>query len=71
LHFEIFKIKGCQLFQAGGPSWVVLLGRRDSTTANQNGANTSLPTPFDDLSTLHTKFSAVGLNDNDLATLSG
>jgi peroxidase len=67
----MFKIIGCQLFQAGGPSWAVLLGRRDSTTANQNSANTGLPSPFDDLSTLQTKFSTVGLDDNDLATLSG
>ncbi|OAY83750.1 Peroxidase 15, partial [Ananas comosus] len=55
---------------AGGPSWTVLLGRRDSTTANQAGAN-NLPSPFDSLSTLESKFSAVGLDDTDLATLSG
>nr|CAD1818251.1 unnamed protein product [Ananas comosus var. bracteatus] len=30
---------------AGGPSWTVLLGRRDSTTANQAGAN-NLPSPL-------------------------
>ncbi|OAY83992.1 Peroxidase 15 [Ananas comosus] len=55
---------------AGGPSWTVLLGRRDSTTANQAGAN-NLPSPFDSLSTLESKFSAVGLDDTDLVTLSG
>ncbi|KAJ0088729.1 hypothetical protein Patl1_32940 [Pistacia atlantica] len=31
----------------GGPSWSVLLGRRDSLTANQSGANTSIPSPFE------------------------
>ncbi|XP_078171761.1 peroxidase A2-like [Carex rostrata] len=56
---------------ASGPSWEVLLGRRDGTTANQNGANNGLPSPFDDLTTLQSKFSAVGLSDTDLATLSG
>ncbi|XP_019188071.1 PREDICTED: peroxidase 15 [Ipomoea nil] len=56
---------------AGGPSWNVLLGRRDGRTANQGGANTSLPSPFEDLSNLTRKFTAVGLNVNDLVALSG
>ncbi|KAG8367953.1 hypothetical protein BUALT_Bualt16G0126200 [Buddleja alternifolia] len=47
---------------ARGPSWSVLLGRRDSTTANQTGANTSIPAPFESLSNITAKFSAVGLN---------
>ncbi|XP_072974549.1 peroxidase A2-like [Typha angustifolia] len=55
---------------AGGPSWSVLLGRRDSTTANRTGAN-NLPRPFDSLSMLQSKFAAVNLDDTDLATLSG
>ncbi|XP_020090349.1 peroxidase 15-like [Ananas comosus] len=55
---------------AGGPSWTVLLGRRDSTTANITAAN-NLPSPFDNLTTLEQKFAAVGLNDTDLVTLSG
>ncbi|XP_073105377.1 peroxidase A2-like [Elaeis guineensis] len=55
---------------AGGPSWSVLLGRRDGTTANFTGAN-NLPSPFDNLTTLQSKFSAVGLGDTDLVALSG
>ncbi|KAG1366310.1 Peroxidase [Cocos nucifera] len=55
---------------AGGPSWSVLLGRRDGTTANITGAN-NLPSPLDSLSTLQSKFSAVGLGDTDLVALSG
>jgi len=49
----------------------VLLGRRDSLTANQAGANTSIPSPFDSYKNLVSKFSAVGLDITDLATLSG
>ncbi|CAH2073818.1 unnamed protein product [Thlaspi arvense] len=56
---------------AGGPSWTVLLGRRDSLTANQAGANSSIPSPFESLSNITSKFSAVGLNTNDLVALSG
>ncbi|KAJ1432845.1 Secretory peroxidase [Sesbania bispinosa] len=56
---------------SGGPSWNVLLGRRDGLTANQGGANTSLPSPFESLANLTSKFSAVGLDTNDLVALSG
>ncbi|CAI0402782.1 unnamed protein product [Linum tenue] len=56
---------------SGGPSWSVPLGRRDSRSANQGGANASIPAPFDNLSNLTSKFSAVGLNTNDLVALSG
>ncbi|KAL0428624.1 UNVERIFIED_CONTAM: Peroxidase 15 [Sesamum latifolium] len=56
---------------AGGPSWDVLLGRRDSRSANQAGANTSIPASFEPLTNLTAKFSAVGLNITDLVALSG
>ncbi|XP_052175220.1 peroxidase A2-like [Diospyros lotus] len=56
---------------AGGPSWSVLMGRRDSLTANQAGANTSLPNPFESLTNITNKFSAVGLSVTDLVALSG
>ncbi|XP_010520028.1 PREDICTED: peroxidase A2-like [Tarenaya hassleriana] len=56
---------------SGGPSWTVLLGRRDGLTANQAGANTSIPSPFEGLSNITAKFSAVGLNTSDLVALSG
>ncbi|XP_026427158.1 peroxidase A2-like [Papaver somniferum] len=56
---------------AGGPSWNVLMGRRDSITANQAGANTSIPSPSEGLTNITTKFSNVGLNVTDLVALSG
>ncbi|KAL0346298.1 UNVERIFIED_CONTAM: Peroxidase 15 [Sesamum radiatum] len=59
------------VYLAGGPSWNVLLGRRDSRTANQAGATTSIPAPFDPLTNIIAKFSAVGLNVIDLVALSG
>ncbi|KAI4348789.1 hypothetical protein L6164_009467 [Bauhinia variegata] len=56
---------------SGGPTWNVLLGRRDGLTANQGGANTSIPSPFEGLANITAKFSAVGLDTNDLVALSG
>ncbi|TKY53247.1 Peroxidase 53 [Spatholobus suberectus] len=56
---------------SGGPSWNVLLGRRDGLTANQAGANSSLPSPFESLANVSSKFSAVGLDTTDLVALSG
>ncbi|KAG7948073.1 hypothetical protein I3843_14G128500 [Carya illinoinensis] len=56
---------------AQGPSWAVLLGRRDGTTANRTGADISLPSAVDTLDTLKMVFLAVGLNTTDLVSLSG
>ncbi|KAJ3672845.1 hypothetical protein LUZ60_006219 [Juncus effusus] len=56
---------------AGGTSWQVAYGRRDSMTAYPNEANNKLPSPFEDLNALKDKFSAVGLSDADLVALSG
>ncbi|XP_034687270.1 peroxidase A2-like [Vitis riparia] len=57
---------------SGGPSWTVLLGRRDGRIANQSGANTALPNPRQNITTLKTVFEAVGLNTTtDLVALSG
>jgi len=64
-----FKIHDC--LQLGGPSWTVPLGRRDSRTANQNAANTEIPSPASDLATLITMFAAKGLTARDLTVLSG
>ncbi|KAI3995628.1 hypothetical protein MKX01_023373 [Papaver californicum] len=47
------------------------MGRRDSTTANQAGANNSIPNPSEGLTSITTKFSNVGLNITDLVALSG
>jgi peroxidase len=57
-------------FQLGGGYWTVPLGRRDSLTANQAEAN-NLPSPFENLTSLVNKFSAKGLNAQDLTVLSG
>ncbi|KAL0418556.1 UNVERIFIED_CONTAM: Peroxidase N [Sesamum radiatum] len=56
---------------SGGPSWKVLLGRRDGLVSNQTGANLSLPSPFESLDAIIAKFAAVGLNTTDVVTLSG
>lgn len=57
--------------QSGGPSWTVLLGRRDSTTANRTAANEALPPPSFTLDELKASFAAVGLDTTDLVALSG
>ncbi|CAK7339186.1 unnamed protein product [Dovyalis caffra] len=57
---------------AGGPSWAVPVGRRDSTTASRDAANAFIPAPFDTLPTLRERFTNVSLNNNtDLVALSG
>ncbi|KAF8397016.1 hypothetical protein HHK36_018654 [Tetracentron sinense] len=47
--------------QLGGRSWTVGLGRRDSTTASQSVANTTIPAPTSNFSALVSSFSAQGL----------
>jgi len=59
------------VLQGGGPSWEVLLGRRDGLNASQALANTSLPSPFATLDQLIDNFAAQGLDTTDLVTLSG
>lgn len=56
---------------SGGPSWKVLLGRRDGLVANQTGANNGLPSPFESVANITSKFEAVGLNTKDVVSLSG
>ncbi|XP_022147952.1 peroxidase P7-like [Momordica charantia] len=55
----------------GGPSWTLPLGRKDSRTASESGANNNLPGPGSDLSTLISMFSAQGLNAREMTALSG
>ncbi|CAN6219931.1 unnamed protein product [Urochloa humidicola] len=55
----------------GGPSWRVLLGRRDSTTASMSQANSDLPAPSLDLANLTAAFAKKGLSRTDLVALSG
>ncbi|XP_028795245.1 peroxidase A2-like [Neltuma alba] len=56
---------------AGGQSWTVQLGRRDSLTANLSLANSNLPSPFFTLDQLKQNFSNQGLDTTDLVALSG
>ncbi|KAK6931242.1 hem peroxidase [Dillenia turbinata] len=56
---------------AGGPSWTVKLGRRDSTTTGFNQALTDLPSFKDGLDVLISRFASKGLNTRDMVALSG
>ncbi|XP_059278435.1 lignin-forming anionic peroxidase-like [Lycium ferocissimum] len=56
---------------AGGPSWQVPLGRRDSLTANRSGANTDIPSPFESLAVMIPQFTRKGMDLTDLVALSG
>ncbi|KAJ1292407.1 hypothetical protein BS78_02G389000 [Paspalum vaginatum] len=58
----------------GGPSWRVLLGRRDSTTASLSQANSDLPAPslnLTGISGLVGAFANKSLSQTDLVALSG
>ncbi|KAL6902186.1 hypothetical protein ACP4OV_005062 [Aristida adscensionis] len=55
----------------GGPSYTVLLGRRDSTTASLSQANSDLPPPSANLSSLISSFAMKGLSTTDMVALSG
>ncbi|KAG8382732.1 hypothetical protein BUALT_Bualt05G0107900 [Buddleja alternifolia] len=55
----------------GGPSWTVRLGRRDSTTASRDLANSDLPSPFAGLNALIAAFASKGLTAREMVALSG
>ncbi|KAM3392129.1 hypothetical protein ACQJBY_013327 [Aegilops geniculata] len=55
----------------GGPTWTVLLGRRDSTTASKTNAENDLPPPTFDLQNLTTLFGNKQLSMTDMVALSG
>ncbi|KEH29223.1 class III peroxidase [Medicago truncatula] len=55
----------------GGPNWLVRLGRRDSTTADFNAANSDLPSPFLDLDGLIAAFKKKGFTAEEMVALSG
>ncbi|XP_054786137.1 peroxidase 10-like [Prosopis cineraria] len=59
------------VLQAGGPSWPVGLGRRDSVTASMDAANRQIPTPFEPLQNITAKFTSKGLDLRDVVVLSG
>ncbi|KAK0604566.1 hypothetical protein LWI29_016991 [Acer saccharum] len=56
---------------AGGPSWEVPLGRRDSKGASLSGSNNNIPAPNNTFPTILNKFKLQGLNLVDLVALSG
>ena len=55
----------------GGPSWTVKLGRRDSTSAYPDVANTDLPNFRASLDDLISNFTRKGLSARDMVALSG
>jgi hypothetical protein len=57
--------------QAGGPGWIVPLGRRDSLGASIQGSNNDIPAPNNTLPTIITKFKLQGLDIVDLVALLG
>ncbi|CAH8391293.1 unnamed protein product [Eruca vesicaria subsp. sativa] len=57
--------------QLGGPSWDVLLGRRDARTASQAAANSSIPAPTSSLRELITSFRKAGFTTREMVALSG
>ena len=59
------------IFQSGGPSWEVPMGRRDSLSASKEAANNNIPSPNSTISSLLSKFENVGLDIKDLVALSG
>ena len=59
------------MLQSGGPSYRVLVGRRDGMVANRTGANTNLPSPFAPLDTVISMFGDLGLNLTDVVALQG
>ena len=61
----------CVCMQLGGPSWTVLLGRRDSTTASKENAERDLPAPSFDLANLTQSFANKNLSVTDMVALSG
>ncbi|CAI9764736.1 unnamed protein product [Fraxinus pennsylvanica] len=54
-----------------GPSWSVPLGRRDGRVSSSSEALANLPPPFANIIQLKASFRSKGLNDKDLAVLSG
>jgi peroxidase len=71
--YHVMMNKFCKIveYQLGGPSWTVLLGRRDSTTASKSGANNNIPPPTSSLSKIISLFQAQGLSAKEMVALAG
>ena len=66
------KIFWIVLFQLGGPSWQVPLGRRDSATAGSvSDVNSNIPSPALNVSGLISAFSNKGFTAKEMVALSG
>jgi len=66
------KIFWIVLFQLGGPSWQVQLGRRDSATAGSvSDVNNNVPSPALSVSGLISAFSNKGFTAKEMVALSG
>nr|XP_048327563.1 peroxidase 54-like [Ziziphus jujuba var. spinosa] len=59
------------VYLSGGRCWTVLLGRRDSLTANRTAVNDFFPRPSEPFDQLKNKFAVLDLNISDLVALSG
>ncbi|PON34585.1 Peroxidase [Parasponia andersonii] len=60
------------VYFTGGPFWNVPLGRRDGRTASdENGVLRQLPSPFEPLANITTKFTSKGFDLKDVVVLSG
>nr|XP_043608588.1 peroxidase 10-like [Erigeron canadensis] len=59
------------VFLAGGPYYALAMGRRDGLTANITTANTDIPSPFESLENIISKFTTKGLDLKDVVSLSG
>ncbi|GJN19424.1 hypothetical protein PR202_gb06702 [Eleusine coracana subsp. coracana] len=57
--------------ELGGPSWTLLLGRRDSTTSSKKMAEDNLPSPSSSLDELVAAFANKGFTPTELVALSG
>ncbi|KAG9449966.1 hypothetical protein H6P81_009931 [Aristolochia fimbriata] len=57
--------------EMGGPSYSVVLGRRDARSASRDAANSGLPAPNENLDSITKKFSDHGFNQREMVVLSG
>ncbi|OWM66232.1 hypothetical protein CDL15_Pgr013449 [Punica granatum] len=59
------------VYLAGGPFYMVPLGRRDGLSAKESSANEQLPSPLEPLENITAKFTSKGLDLKDVVVLSG